>query len=76
MAWAAWAYHKDIVQLLISKGVLLDNGPITTMHLGKDHPLTLRNVNGLAVLRTKQKQYEDSERLFHEALEARKLKLG
>ena len=33
-------------------------------------------MNGLAVLRTKQKQYEDAERLFHEALEARKLKLG
>jgi serine/threonine protein kinase len=43
---------------------------------GKDHPSTLRNVNGLAVLRTKQKKYEEAERLFHEALEARKLKLG
>jgi len=34
-----------------------------------DHP-------GLAVLRTKQKQYEDAEHLFREALEGRKLKLG
>ena len=31
MAWAAWACHKDIVQFLISKGVLLNKGPITTM---------------------------------------------
>jgi tetratricopeptide (TPR) repeat protein len=43
---------------------------------GKDHPLTLLNKNGLAVLRTKQKQYEDAEHLFREALEGRKLKLG
>ena len=31
MAWAAWACHKDIVQFLISKGVLPNKGPITTM---------------------------------------------
>ena len=43
---------------------------------GKDHPTTLAYMNGLAVLRTKQKQYEEAERLFHEALEARKYKLG
>ncbi len=43
---------------------------------GKDHPTTLAYMNGLAVLRTKQKQYDEAERLFHEALEARKLKLG
>jgi pentatricopeptide repeat protein len=43
---------------------------------GKDHPATLRNINDLAVLYTKQKKYEDAERLFHDALEARKLKLG
>jgi len=33
-------------------------------------------MNGLAVLRTKQKQCEDAEHLFHEALETRMLKLG
>jgi serine/threonine protein kinase len=43
---------------------------------GKDYPDTLRNVNDLAVLRTRQKNYEDAERLFHEVLEARALKLG
>jgi tetratricopeptide (TPR) repeat protein len=43
---------------------------------GKDHPLTLRNINDLSVLYTKQKKYEDAERLFDEVLEARKLKLG
>jgi len=42
----------------------------------QDHPLTLSNINDLAVLRTKQKEYEESERLFFEALEARKNKLG
>jgi predicted metal-binding protein len=31
MTWAAWACHKDIVQFLISKGVLLNKRPITTM---------------------------------------------
>jgi serine/threonine protein kinase len=43
---------------------------------GKNHPDILRNINGLAVLRSKQKQYEDAERLFQEVLEARKIKLG
>lgn len=33
-------------------------------------------MNGLAVLHTKQKQYDEAECLFHEALEASKLKLG
>lgn len=33
-------------------------------------------MKGLAVLHTKQKQYDEAERLFHEALEASKLKLG
>jgi serine/threonine protein kinase/Flp pilus assembly protein TadD len=43
---------------------------------GKDHPTTFCYMNGLAVLYTKQKKYEKAEQLFHEALEARKLKLG
>jgi serine/threonine protein kinase/TolA-binding protein len=43
---------------------------------GKDHSTTLSYMNGLAVLRTKQKQYEDAERLFNDVLEARKRKLG
>jgi tetratricopeptide (TPR) repeat protein len=43
---------------------------------GKENPSTLRNINGLAVLRTKQKQYEEAKRLFDEVLEARKRKLG
>jgi serine/threonine protein kinase/Tfp pilus assembly protein PilF len=43
---------------------------------GKDNPLTLQNVNSLAVLYTKQKKYEEAERLFDEVLEARKRKLG
>ena len=42
----------------------------------KDHPATLPYMNGLAVLRTKQRQYEEAERIFHEVLEARRLKLG
>lgn len=43
---------------------------------GKDHPFTMRHVNGLGVLRTKQGQYEEAEALFKRALEGRKLKLG
>jgi non-specific serine/threonine protein kinase/serine/threonine-protein kinase len=43
---------------------------------GKDHPTTLAYMNGLAVLRTKQKQYEEAESLFHETLKARKAKQG
>jgi eukaryotic-like serine/threonine-protein kinase len=43
---------------------------------GRNNPTTLAHMNGLAVLDTKQKQYEDAERLFHEVLEARKDKLG
>jgi len=45
-------------------------------HPGENHPHTLKYMNELAVLRTKQKQYNEAERLFHEALETRKLKLG
>lgn len=33
-------------------------------------------MNGLAVLSTKQGQYEEAERLFQKVLETRKLKLG
>jgi len=43
---------------------------------GKNNPTTLAYMNGLAVLRTKQKQYEEAERLFNEVLEARKGKFG
>jgi tetratricopeptide (TPR) repeat protein len=43
---------------------------------GKDHPTTLGYMNGLAILRTKQKQYEQAESLFHDTLEARKAKQG
>ena len=43
---------------------------------GKGHPWTLRNVNGLAVLRTRQKQYEEAEPLLIEAIQGRRLKLG
>jgi tetratricopeptide (TPR) repeat protein len=43
---------------------------------GKDHPYTLRHVNGLGALRTKQNRYEEAETLFNRALEGRKLKLG
>jgi tetratricopeptide (TPR) repeat protein len=43
---------------------------------GKDHPFTLRHVNGLAVLRTKQQRYKEAEALFNRALQGRKLKLG
>jgi serine/threonine protein kinase/Tfp pilus assembly protein PilF len=43
---------------------------------GKDHPFTLRHINGLGVLRTKQERYEEAEALFSQALSGRKLKLG
>jgi tetratricopeptide (TPR) repeat protein len=43
---------------------------------GKENLFTLRNINGLAVLRIKQKKFEDAERLFQTALEARTFKLG
>jgi serine/threonine protein kinase/tetratricopeptide (TPR) repeat protein len=43
---------------------------------GKDHPFTLRHVNGLGVLRTKQQRYEEAEALLLEAHEGRRLKLG
>ena len=43
---------------------------------GVNHPHTLKYVNELAVLRTKQKRYPEAEKLFQQALEARKDKLG
>jgi hypothetical protein len=43
---------------------------------GKDHPYTLRHVNGLGVLRTKQERYEEAKALFDRTSEGRKLKLG
>ncbi|MHC4538376.1 MAG: tetratricopeptide repeat protein [Planctomycetota bacterium] len=38
--------------------------------LGNSHPLTIVYKHGLAVLHTKQRHYEDAERLFQEILEA------
>ena len=43
---------------------------------GKDHPHMLRNINGLAIIRIKQKRYEEARTLLERALEGRKLKLG
>jgi len=43
---------------------------------GKDHPHMLRNVNGLATIRIKQKRYEDAESLLQRALAGQELKLG
>ncbi|MBC8217407.1 MAG: tetratricopeptide repeat protein [Planctomycetes bacterium] len=43
---------------------------------GKDHPYTLRHVNGLAIIRIKQQRYEEAKTLLERSLEGRKLKLG
>ena len=43
---------------------------------GKDHPFTLRHVNGLGVLRTQQGQYEEAKTLSSRAAGGRKTKLG
>ncbi len=43
---------------------------------GKDHPVTLRHVNGLAIIRIKQHLYEKAETLLERALAGQKLKLG
>jgi non-specific serine/threonine protein kinase/serine/threonine-protein kinase len=43
---------------------------------GKDHPFTLRHVNGLALIRIKQQRYEEAKTLLDRALAGRKLKLG
>jgi tetratricopeptide (TPR) repeat protein len=50
--------------------------PIARERLRKEHPLTLSFVNAYAVLHTKQKQYDQAERLFDEALKGRQLELG
>jgi tetratricopeptide (TPR) repeat protein len=57
---------------LFTEGIQLGDKELS----GKDHPFTLRHVNGLGVLRTKQKRYEDAKTLFDQALAGRKLKLG
>lgn len=62
----------DEAEELFTKGIEYGNREFP----GKDHAKTLSYMNGLAVLRTKQKQYDVAERLFSEVLEARNLKLG
>jgi serine/threonine protein kinase len=63
-------YEK--AEALFSEGIAMGDRELP----GKDHPFTLRHVNGLAVLRTKQQRYEEAEALFDRAMEGRKLKLG
>lgn len=43
---------------------------------GKDHPVTLRHVNGLAIICIKQQLYEKAETLLERALAGQELKLG
>src|SRR4030042_6550364 len=43
---------------------------------GEDHPVTLRHVNGLAIVRIMQKQYQAEEPLLERALAGQELKLG
>ncbi|MFC1793306.1 tetratricopeptide repeat protein [Planctomycetota bacterium] len=43
---------------------------------GKNLHYTFRNINGLAVLCTRQKQYDQAEILFDEALKGRQRELG
>jgi len=64
--------HYDKAEELLTKGIEIGNRELT----GKGHPWTLRNVSGLAVLRTKQEDYNEANRLFDEALEGQELKLG
>jgi len=64
--------HHDEPEHFFKQGIEIGNRGLP----GKGHPRTLRSVNGLGVLRTKQKRYGEAEDLFHEALEGRKLKLG
>ena len=63
-------YEK--AEALFTEGIALGDRELP----GKDHPFTLRHVNGLGVLRTKQQRYEEAEDLFNRALSGRKLKLG
>ena len=57
---------------LFTEGIALGESELP----GKDHPFTLRHVNGLGVLRTKQGRYDDAVTLFNRALAGRRLKLG
>jgi hypothetical protein len=43
---------------------------------GKDRPHMLRNVNGLAPIRLRQRQYDAAEILLKRALAGQELKLG
>ncbi|MCK4439205.1 tetratricopeptide repeat protein [Candidatus Bathyarchaeota archaeon] len=49
---------------------------IARRRLRPEHPVTLRLVNALAVLHTKQKQYDEAETFFDEALKGRQRELG
>jgi hypothetical protein len=64
--------HYEDAEALFTEGIAMGDRVLA----GKDHPYTLRHVNGLGVLRTKQGRYEEAEALFNRALEGRKLKLG
>ena len=62
----------DEAEALFNEGIALGDGQFP----GKDHPFTMRHVNGLGMLRTKQGRFEEAEALFRRALEGRRLKLG
>ena len=53
----AFDRYKD-AEDLFTRGIEYGNRELP----GKDHPTTLAYMNGLAVLRTKQKQHEEVER--------------
>ena len=59
-------------ETLLTEGIEIGDSQLP----GKDHPFTLRHVNGLGVLCTKLKRDEEAEALFNRALRGRKLKLG
>ncbi|MFC1792599.1 tetratricopeptide repeat protein [Planctomycetota bacterium] len=63
-------YNK--AQELFEQGIEFGAGNLP----GKDHPVTLRHVDGLATIRIKQKRYEDAETLLERALAGQELKLG
>jgi len=62
----------DEAEDLFTEGIAFDERTLP----GKDHPYTLRHINGLGVLRTKQGRFKEAEILFSRALAGRKLKLG
>jgi len=62
----------DEAEALFTEGIAMGDRKLP----GKDHPFTLRHVNGLGVLRTRQQRYQEAEALFNRALTGRKLKLG